>query len=85
VVRHVLGNITEADHEGKPDMVNVLEDATFGGAGYPTAYNYPYWWRWYGWPYWWSHFNGIGRVTWKVNLEAGKTVDLGYVWNYYWR
>jgi hypothetical protein len=85
VVRHVLGNITEADHEGKPEMANVLEDATFGGAGYPYGYSYPYWWHWYGWPYWWSHFNGIGQVTWKVNLEAGKTVDLGYKWNYYWQ
>ncbi|RPI63566.1 MAG: hypothetical protein EHM48_02235 [Planctomycetaceae bacterium] len=85
VVRNVLGNIDEADHEGTIDKVNVLEDATFGASGYPYGYSYPSWWRWYGWPYWWSHFNGVGRITWNVKLEAGKTADLGYTWNYYWR
>ena len=45
----------------------------------------PTWWGWYSWPYWWNHFNGIGRITWKVKLEPGKNVDLGYKWHYYWR
>ncbi len=85
IVRNVLGNVEEADHDGQAEMVNVLEDATFGPAGYPYSRNHPHWWGWYGWPSWWSHFNGVGRINWTVRLEAGKSVDLGYTWNYYWR
>ena len=79
VVRNVLGNVTEADHDGKIEMVNVFEDASFAGGGTPT------WWGWYPWPWWWHHFNGIGRVTWTVKLEPGKSAEMSYVWNYYWR
>jgi hypothetical protein len=82
VVRNVLGNVTEADKDGKVEMVNIFEDSTFAPSGGGT---YPYWWSWYDWPSWWRHFNGIGRITWKVTLEAGKGVELKYVWNYYWR
>lgn len=85
IVRNVLGNVEEADHDGQAEMVNVLEDATFGPAGYPYSRNHPHWWGWYGWPSWWSHFNGVGRINWTVRLEAGKSVGLGYTWNYYWR
>ena len=46
---------------------------------------YPSWWGWYSWPQWWTHFNGVGKVTWKLDLEPGKSVDLKYTWNYYWR
>jgi hypothetical protein len=86
VVRNVLGNVTSADMDGKIEMVNVLEDPTYapaGGAG-PYSY-YPAWWGWYNWPYWWRHFNGMGRVTWHLTLEPGKSADLKYTWNYYWR
>jgi hypothetical protein len=75
VKRSVLGNVDQADHDGKIEMVNVFEEEGFA---------YPYWWRWYSWPYWWHHFNGIGRVTWKLKLDPGKSADLGYTWNYYW-
>ena len=37
------------------------------------------------WPNWWPHFNGVGRIEWKIRLEPGKTVDLGYTWHYFWR
>jgi len=74
VTRHVLGNVGKADHDGKPEMVNVFEDASYGRQ-----------WNWGSWPYWWSHFNGVGRITWKLKLAAGKDVKLGYTWHYYWR
>jgi hypothetical protein len=81
VVRHVLGNVSEADKEGKVEMVNVFEDSSFAPAGGGG----PSWWNWHNWPYWWRHFNGVGRITWKSTLEAGKSIDLKYTWNYYWR
>jgi hypothetical protein len=83
IVRHVLGNITEADHEGKIEMVNVFEDSSFapaGGAGYQ-----PSWWSWWSWPHWWSRFNGVGRITWKLTLPPGKSESLQYTWHYIWR
>ncbi len=82
VVRHVLGNLTEAGQNGKIEMVNVFEDSTFAPSGEGS---YPTWWNWWNWPNWWSRFNGVGRVTWKLTLEAGKSVELKYQWNYYWR
>ena len=80
VTRNVLGNATEADHDGKVEMQNVFEDDSLG----PVS-GYPYWWGWYSWPHWWTHFNGIAKVTWKLDLEPGESVDLKYTWNYYWR
>ncbi len=80
VTRSVLGNATEADHDGKVEMHNVLEDDLLG----PVS-EHPYWWGWYGWPSWWSHFNGVAKVTWMLDLEPGKNVELKYTWNYYWR
>ena len=79
VRRHVLGNVLTADHDGKVQMVNVLEDDAAQDTG-PGLYG-PTWYR----PEWWSHFNGIGRITWNFKLEPGKAIDLGYTWNYYWR
>ena len=80
VVRNVLGNASEADHDGKIEMVNILEDASVGSGG-----PYPYWWGWFSWPWWWHHFNGVGRIRWTVKLELGQPVELAYAWNYYWR
>lgn len=80
VTRHVLGTADEADHDGKAEMINVFENE--------IAYCdnlYPYWWGWYSWPHWWSHFNGIGKFTWKCRLEPDQSVDLGYSWHYFWR
>jgi hypothetical protein len=77
VVRHVLGNVDTADHDGAIEMVNVIEDL---GAG-----EYPVWWGSYQWPYWWNHFNGMGRITWKFSLDPGKSADLSYTWDYYWQ
>jgi hypothetical protein len=80
VTRHVLGNVTEAGQDGKIEMENVFEDDSTGPFG-----GYPPWWGWYSWPYWWTHFNGIAKITWKVDLDPGKSVELKYNWNYYWR
>jgi hypothetical protein len=79
ITRNVLGNVGRADHDGKAAMVNVFEDDDY------TPVETPAWWNSYSWPDWWSHFNGVGRITWKVHLDAGKTVDLGYTWHYFWR
>jgi hypothetical protein len=82
IVRHVLGNITEADHDGKIEMVNILEDAAvFTASGGP----YPTWWGWWSWPYWWNHFNGVGRITWTESIEPGKSAEFQYKWHYFWR
>ena len=80
VTRSVLGSVGKADHGGTTQMVNVLEDDSFGAAAQS-----PSWWGSYSWPGWWGHFNGIGRIKWTVKLDAGKSSDLGYTWHYFWR
>ena len=79
VTRHVLGNATKADHDGHVEMQNVFEDDALG-----PLHAYPDWWGWYAWPGWWNHFNGIAKVTWKLDLPPGKSAELNYSWNYYW-
>jgi len=79
VTRQVMGNVTAADHQGAIEKTNVFESPDLRDG------SYPYWWGWYNWPAWWSHFNGAGRIQWKLTLEAGKSVDLGYAWHYFWR
>lgn len=60
-------------------MIDAFEDNAYVPGGKRT-----YRWCWYNWPYGWSHFNGIGRITWKLTLPAGKSIDLGYTWHYFW-
>ncbi len=79
VTRHVLGNVTRADNGGVTAKVNVFEDGSYMPGGTPR------WWRWYNFPSWWPHFNGVGRITWKIRIEPGRSVDLGYAWHYFWR
>jgi len=45
----------------------------------------PAWWSWYSWPYWWGHFNGLGKFSWKLTVEPGKSAELEYSWHYFWR
>ena len=78
VTRYVLGNVESADHSGKVEKINTFED---GGENVAR----PDWWNWFGWPRAWANFNGIGRITWKLKLNAGESADLLYKWNYYWR
>ncbi len=75
ITRAVVGQIDSADHEGAVRQLSVFDREA----------ERPYWWSWYNWPYWWHHFNGIGRISWKVTLKPGETVDLGYAWHYFWR
>jgi hypothetical protein len=82
VVRHALGHIDSADHDGRLEMNNVFEGTDLAPA--VGSEGYPDWWYWYSWPWWWHHVNGVGRVTWKLTLEPGKPVELGYAWHYYW-
>lgn len=76
VVRLVLGEIDGADHDGAVERVNMIENTNAGLI--------PHWYGWYGWANWWEHLNGIGKSTWKVKLEPGKSIDLTYAWHYYW-
>jgi hypothetical protein len=80
VTRNVLGGVGKADNGGTAQMVNVLEDDS-----YAPGPETPAWWGSYSWPAWWGHFNGVGRIRWKVKLDPGKSLDLGYTWHYYWR
>jgi hypothetical protein len=52
-----LGNIGEADHDAKAQMVNVFENEAGTGSLYPP------WWGRYSWAAWWYHFNGIGGIS----------------------
>jgi hypothetical protein len=84
VVRNVLGNVSNADSNGKVESVNVFEDTDYTPVGSGDG-SQPYWWGWYSWPYWWHHFNGVGRITWNVHLDANQSTQLKYSWSYYWR
>jgi len=75
-----LGNVGAADHDGKAEMVNVLEDDSFVPI---SANRQPQWWNLYNWPAWWQHFNGVGRISWNFKLKPGESLDLGYAWHYY--
>jgi hypothetical protein len=79
VVRYVLGNLAEADHDGKVEMINAFEDPGFVAVG-----GAPTWWGWSHWPTWWRQVNGVGKASWKLTLDPGQDVDLGYTWSYYW-
>lgn len=79
VTRNVLGNVGKAEQGGAVSMVNTLEDDD------NPRPDTPIWWNWYSWPGWWNHFNGMGRIVWKLKLEPGKFTDLNYTWNYYWQ
>jgi hypothetical protein len=81
VSRSVLGTVGEAEN-GKTEMVNVFENAAYAT---PTGTGFPAWWSWYPWPAWWHRVNGVGRITWTVNAEPGKPVELNYKWKYFWR
>jgi hypothetical protein len=80
VTRYILGNVKEAGKGGTWEMVNLYAEG-----GLIFGRSYPFWWYWYSWPHWWYHLNSVGRISWEVELEPKKPVDLTYSWNYYWR
>ena len=77
--RSVLGHIDSATHKG------LIEHLGRHEGEWMTSDGLPFWWHWYNWPHWWYHFNAVGRVTWKYELEPGKSVELEYKWHYFWR
>lgn len=79
VRRYVLGHPGEASHAATVEQGNFFEE---GGAKPRHA---PPWWHWYGWPNWWHQHNGVGKFTWKLQLQPGQAVELTYAWHYYWR
>ena len=80
ITRYVLGAADSAESDGKVEKMNMFENGDYlAGGGYPS------WWSWYGWPNWWNYFNGIGRITWKLTLDADQSKELGYQWHYFWR
>jgi hypothetical protein len=79
IQRSILGHIDSATHKG------LIEHLGRHEGEWMTSDSSPFWWRWYNWPYWWYHFNAVGRVTWKYELEPGKSVELQYKWHYFWR
>jgi len=78
VTRLLLGNVDSATEDGKVERLSMFEEEQ----DVATELR-PTWWRYYSWPSWWYNRNGIGRVTWKVRLEPGKPLELGYKWHYY--
>jgi hypothetical protein len=77
--RSVLGHIDSANHKGEIEHLGRHEGE------WMTSNGLPFWWHWYNWPHWWYHFNAVGRVTWKYELETSKSVELEYNWHYFWR
>jgi len=80
VVRHILGTTDSVSHDGLIEKLNVLEDSKYMAPG-----SLPYWWGYYNWPNWWRQLNGIGRITWKLNLNPGQQIELDYKRHYFWR
>lgn len=80
ITRRILGTVDGSEQGGEAAMESGLEDDAEA-----PARGVPPWWSGYAWPAWWHHVNGIGRISWKVRLEPGKDVALGYRWHYYWR
>ena len=77
VTRSVGGLVDSADSGGVAEMINPLENPDVFTEGYLSRY---------GWPAsWWSQLNGVGRITWKLTLPAGKSAALNYAWHYFWR
>ena len=76
ITRQVPGNVDAADHRGEVEMLNPPDDSDA-----PVG-NFPSWWDWYNWPDRWAHFNGLGRVTWKLSLPTQQS--LGYTRHYFW-
>lgn len=80
ITRWVLGTVSSAGQDAKVDKLSPFENDD----AMPYS-DYPQWWGWYGWPSWWNYFNGIGRITWKLQIDPAQTAELDYQWHYYWR
>ncbi len=81
VVRSILGNNIQAGNGGKAELISPYDFLLSPDAW--SSPSVPPWWTWYSWPYWWFHLNGMGRITWTVDLAPGKPLDLDYSWSWY--
>lgn len=77
--RYVLGAIDTTSNNPEVKNINVLEDEDSVGVTHIYG-SYSY-----NWPDWWFHFNGVGKITWKVTLEPGKNINFDYSWHYFAR
>jgi hypothetical protein len=84
VRRFVLGNVTGVTADGKSEAINMFEDPDYLPVDGSGGGEWRNWWGWYSWPYWWHRFNSIGKLSWTVKLDPGKSTDLTYTWNYFW-
>ena len=75
VRRSVLGFVDSTSHDGE---INQL-------GRHSAGWSQPFWWQWGRWPSWWHYVNSVGEVFWTFDLEADKSIDLGYEWHYFWR
>ncbi|MCL4180380.1 MAG: hypothetical protein KJ072_21870 [Verrucomicrobia bacterium] len=82
VTRHVLGRVNSADHGGQVIMSNVFESRDHLPAG--DQGRGAYGGDAFNWPWWWHQVNGVGRITWKLEVAPGQALDLGYAWHYFW-
>ena len=79
VSRYLLGVIDSVSGDGHSTNGNVFDSGLMLEAiGSAT------WWMRFSWPWWWASLNGLGRASWEVTLEPGRTVDLEYAWHYFW-
>ena len=77
IIRYAWGNVDAASDEADVKQVNVFEtDGATLGVGWDTIRSMPDWWR---------HFNGIGRITWTIDLEPGESTERTYEWHYFSR
>lgn len=79
VVRQVLGAVDSATRGGAVAALNLVEEEQLGALPRPP------WWWWYSWPSWWTRLNGLGQITWRLELQPGESAELDYTWHYLWR
>ncbi|MEO7717085.1 MAG: hypothetical protein ABIY70_12850 [Capsulimonas sp.] len=70
ITRQVLGTMDTATLPGKVEQISTLDNED---APRISAQE------------WWNHFNGIGKVSWKVKMTPKQCLDLKYGWHYFVR
>jgi hypothetical protein len=70
VTRQVLGMLDAASAPGKFSQLSTLDNEDTPAIGASQ---------------WWNHFNGVGKVSWKVKMTPKQSLDLKYGWHYFVR
>jgi hypothetical protein len=76
VTRAVLGRVSQVDNGGKAESLSILD------GDWENRVARPGWWDSVSWPLGWASRNPIGRITWNVKVDAGKSLALRYQWSY---